>query len=570
VVTTAEESLPAARATDPPKLTGWARFKPGTRELIAIGIVAAALLIPFRGLFRLQGAPMEEGFMLVFPERFLHGDIPNRDFVHLYGPGSIWVLAAIYKVFGINLEVERVVGFLQQAGIIFGVYGIARWWGRRIAVISALLAAVIMLPPTGLVALAWPGAVAFSLIGAALGLHARATSDARRARTLAIVSGILFGLAFLYRVDIVFAVGLTILVLVWRAPRSRVVPLVSSAIATASLVVIHLAMAGPGTAIRGMVLDPVFKLRGGRGLRVPPSWGHYDGFLQDLLDFRPLPWPLPVIPGPQQIFFWFFLCLGSVGLLVGTGIWAVRRRPESIRARAVLVAGAFSLGILGQGVQRADSTHLAWISCVSLGLVPIALAEILRHRTGTGWWTRHATLVACAVPMILVFFVTTNYTIRPYGDAVVQTFGIRRATWDIEHGDRHFYYGSKSVADAANELIPAVDAIKRPGDRLFTGPADLRRTFGSEDWLYHLFPELPPGTRYIELDPNLANAKGSGLAHDLKSSDIVILSKIWEQWNEPNDSSNPGSPAASRVLKRDFCLVGEFGNTFLLYTKCNR
>jgi hypothetical protein len=314
----------------------------------------------------------------------------------------------------------------------------------------------------------------------------------------------------------------------------------------------------------------VFKLRGGRGLRIPPSWDHYDGFLQDLLDFRPLPWPLPTIPGPQQVFIWFFLCVGSVGLLIGTGIWALRRRPESIRARAVLVGGSFSLGILGQGVQRADSAHLGWVSCVSLGLMPIAIAEILQHRTTTGWFTRHARLVACAVPMLLVFFVTTNYTIRPYGDAVVQTFGIHRATWDIRRGDRHFYYGSPTVAAAADDLIPAVDAIARPGDRLFTGPADLRRTFGSEDWLYHLFPDLPPGTRYIELDPNLANAKGSGLAKDLRSSDIVILSRIWEQWNEPNDSSNPGSAAATRVLERDFCLVGEYGNTFLLYTKCNR
>jgi len=42
----------------------------------------------------------------------------------------------------------------------------------------------------------------------------------------------------------------------------------------------RLATAGPGHSIQGMVVEPVFKLRGGRGLPIPPAWGHFDGFLQ--------------------------------------------------------------------------------------------------------------------------------------------------------------------------------------------------------------------------------------------------------------------------------------------------
>ena len=47
------------------------------RELLALGIVALVFLVPLRGLLRAQGPPMEEGFMLVFPERVVKGDIPN-------------------------------------------------------------------------------------------------------------------------------------------------------------------------------------------------------------------------------------------------------------------------------------------------------------------------------------------------------------------------------------------------------------------------------------------------------------------------------------------------------------
>jgi len=570
VVTTAEESRPSPHGTLPARPKGWARVRPGTREVVALGIVALALLVPLRGLMRSQGPPMEEGFMLVFPERLLKGAIPNRDFLHLYGPGSLWVLAPIYKILGTDLRVERLMGLLQQAGVAFGVYFVARWWGRRVAVVSALIAIVIMLPPAGLTAFAWPGAIAFGLCGLAVGVHARAAPDPGRARVLAITSGILFGAAFLYRIDLVIAVALTIAVLVWRAPRVRAVALVTSAAATASLLVVQFVLAGFGPAFRGMVLDPVFKLRGGRRLPVPPSWGSYDGFLQDLADSRPRGWPLPTLAGPHQLFLWFFANLVAIGMLVGTGIWSMRRRPNALRSRVLLAAGVFSLGILPQTLQRPDSTHIAWVSCVSIGLVPIAIVELLAHREPSEWSTRHRRMLACAIPVAICVLVLPGFTVRPYGDFVLRSVGDLPRSQEIRRGDRYFLYANPVVVDAANELIPAVDSVARPGDRLFVGPTDLRRTVTSEAWLYHLFPEYAPGTRFIEMDPGVADARGSGLAHDLRTSDLVILSSIWDNWHEPNDSTKEGSPAAARVLRKDFCLVGKYGGTFRLYQKCNR
>lgn len=92
------------------------------RDAIALAIIAVVIAIPLRGLMRDHATPMEEGFMLVFPEQVLHGLIPNRDFLHLYGPASLWVLAAVYKVFGVALATERIFGLVQHVGIILGVY----------------------------------------------------------------------------------------------------------------------------------------------------------------------------------------------------------------------------------------------------------------------------------------------------------------------------------------------------------------------------------------------------------------------------------------------------------------
>ena len=546
------------------------RRRKRTLDLLAVGIVLAAFLIPLRGLLRTTGPTMEEGFMLAFPERLLRGEIPNQDFLHLYGPGSLWVLAAVYKVFGATLEVERLFGLLQQMGVAFGAFAIGRWWGRRVAVVCGLLAMVIMLPPAALTAFAWTGGVALGLCGLAVGLHARATPDDRRGTWLAAGAGILFGLAFLYRLDLVIACGLAALVLVWKAPRRRVVALLGAATATASLVLIQFVMAGFGNAFRGMILDPVFKLRPGRGLPVPPSWGRLDGFLQRVGDApNPLWWPFPMLPQSNQIFIWFFLNLAAIATLVGVGIWAMRRDPTSIRSRAVLASGLFSLGMVMQTLQRPDTTHIAWVSCVSIGLVPIALMELLRARR-PGPHARHAWLVACGVPALAMLVLVPAFTYRSYADFTAQTFGQHRRAYLIERNGVRFYYGDLGMANAANAMIPTLDELVKPGDRLFVGPADLRKTVTSEAWIYALYPEARPGTYYIEMDPGIANADDSRLADDLRSSDVAVLSRFWLDWDEPNDSVKLGSPAANRVLKRHFCLVDTFEPWFEVYRRCDR
>ncbi|MFZ9481521.1 MAG: hypothetical protein ACO3AV_01395 [Ilumatobacteraceae bacterium] len=132
---------------------GWRRPQRGT-----LGAVAAILLVvavPLRGLFLATGSSMEEGFMLVFPERMLAGDVPNVDFLHLYGPFSLHVLSGWYWLLGADLFTERLFGLLQHLGIIFGLFTLARPWGHRLAALVAVTATLLVLTPIGLSALAW-------------------------------------------------------------------------------------------------------------------------------------------------------------------------------------------------------------------------------------------------------------------------------------------------------------------------------------------------------------------------------------------------------------------------------
>ena len=532
--------------------------------------VLAVCLPPVWGLWRTQGAPMEEGFMLVFPELVLQGKVPNRDFLHLYGPGSLWVLALVFAVFGVGLAAERTVGFLQHLGVAFGVFALLRPWGPWLAAGGGALAAMIVLTPSGLTAMAWIGGVALGLwaLRAALeGLEAPAGSS-RRTRQL-VLAGVLAGAALLYRLDLVLAVGLSAAVVVAGLDRrGRRVFFVALAIGLAPYLV-HLAMAGPGDAFHGMVVEPVFDLRGGRRLPLPPSIDHFDGFLQGAGALDQPPWPFPAPAGPLQLDLWLGVLAATVVALAAGGLRAHRGRGD----RRLLAIAAFCVGLLPQALQRPDSTHLAWVSCVPIGMLPAAVVELTRGRHIA---PRRLAAVALAVPALLTFALVPYFTWRPYGEAIAQTFGRRLVEQTMRHGDRYFPYKRHDAVAAVNEMLPVVDDVTEPGDTLIVGPGDLRKTPYSEAFLYFLLPDLEPGTRYIEMDPGVANAPDSGLADELAAADVVILSTIRDDWHEPNDSRRFGPDEPNRVLARDFCLVQKFGDSpfytdrglYELYRRC--
>jgi hypothetical protein len=302
-----------------------------------------------------------------------------------------------------------------------------------------------------------------------------------------------------------------------------------------------------------MVLEPVFDLRGGRRLPLPPSATTFDGFLQKawlLPNVKP-PYPLPHPEGPTQMRLWLVLLLVATVFLVVAGIRANRRGEVRL-----LVMAAFAAGLLPQALQRADSTHLAWVSCITFAFVPAALADVLAGRSARG---ARAWTAALLVPVVLLAAVPF-FTYRSYGESVAQTFGMRRRTYEMRNGDRVFRYGRQDAAEDVNDLVHVVEDATEPGDSVFVGPVDLRKTPYSEAYLYYLLPDLVPATRYIEMDPGMANAPDSGLAEELAKADVAVLSSIQSSWDEPNDSRLEGSDAPNEVLREQFRLVKSYGD----------
>jgi hypothetical protein len=76
----------------------------------------------------------------------------------------------------------------------------------------------------------------------------------------------------------------------------------------------------------------------------------------------------------------------------------------------------------------------------------------------------------------------------------------------------------------------------------------------------------------------VANADDSGLADELRDSDVVILSTVYDNWVEPNTSMDPGSGEPGKVLDELYCLHDSYGENpaagpgkpiYELYVRCD-
>src|SRR5262245_3394322 len=511
---------------------------------------------------------MEEGFMLYFPERMAAGDVANVDFLHLYGPGSLQVLRWWYEVFGNSLRAERTFGLLQHLGILFGLFALARAWGRAAATCVAALAVFYILTPVALPAMAWNGGLALTLWAAVFALRGINLEDPSRRRRAWVVAGVLGGLALSYRPDLVIAVGLVLgVVLAWREQAARRPVLLGLVVGLVPMW-IHLVQAGPRAAVRGMLIDPVFHLRAGRELPRPPTWNRLDGALQGVAEEIPPWWRLPHLAASNALFLWFcVMVLGTLALL-GYAIWRRRSGDRSGRSLVLLGVALISIGILPQGLQRPDSAHLLWVTCVSWPFAVVVGTDLV-----AGWRPRieprRALLAGTGFALVLTFAFTSLFTFRYYLLHTRVGLGQLPSAFPVRRGDRYFYLGDYRAFLAMQAAADQLSASATPGERLFVGPSDLRRTWYSDVFFYWLFPELDPATYFIEMDPGLANKEGSRLASDVPSADWILLSGLWDGWFEPNASIEYGSDAPNQVIRDQFCEVGNYEEGLaVLYHRC--
>jgi len=109
---------------------------------IPLGIFGCTFLFLIITMYRYI-PPYDEGLILVGSTRVLSGDIPYRDFYTNYGPAQFYILAALFKLFGPSVLVERLWDVLIRSCTVLVIYLIVNHaWGRGRAIFLAALTAM--------------------------------------------------------------------------------------------------------------------------------------------------------------------------------------------------------------------------------------------------------------------------------------------------------------------------------------------------------------------------------------------------------------------------------------------
>src|SRR3954463_1123824 len=111
--------------------------------------------------------PFDEGLVLAAARRVTEGQVPYADFTWAYGPAQPYLLAGLFKVFGLSLMQWRVLRVLADAGIALLVYVLLlRCAPQRVALLAWLGAACAVAEPRS--ANPFPFALLFALLAIAM------------------------------------------------------------------------------------------------------------------------------------------------------------------------------------------------------------------------------------------------------------------------------------------------------------------------------------------------------------------------------------------------------------------
>jgi hypothetical protein len=519
--------------------------------LIAPGLFVLSFLLLWVFIDPSAVGLLDEGLIVYGAERVMQGDRPYRDFWALYGPGSFWTLAALFKIFGPSLLVER----LLDTGV-----------KALLATFAYLLTARLGNRAMGLVAwgmcLGWAWALGFPsypvwtgtmLALAATFFAAWGEGKPHRHWTLA-AAGFATALAAMYRHDMGACIFVSVSALIFLGQETVAVRARHWAIFAAVTVIaflptaLYLLIAIPfNDLVQPLYVYPTKIYARMRGLPYPRL---YD-FLVRLTDTSLLTsgkasdvgrWAM-MISGWWAYFFPFF-----AGVVVAASLLLSRRVAGSVSvstARAATLSLVILMGLLlAIGRVRPFPVQLLHVYTLAIVVGCIGLAQLgrLRH------WAAAGLLTAGVATMAL-------YPIA--GAALRSPASFEGEVVATGRGSGFVIYEDQA------EAVHFVKSHVREDEPIFVGCGRHDIIFGS-DVLFYFLAQRRSATKYHEFQPGLITtaAVQTEIIGELTRQKLpyVVIFSGYDHLREPNESRfSSGVRLLDDYLAANYAQVRQFG-----------
>jgi hypothetical protein len=530
--------------------------------LVGLLMVAAAALYMWPGMV----APLniyDEGLIVFGAVRVLQGEMPYRDFWTQYSPGQLYVLAALFKVFGTSIMVERWWDVVSRAVLALALSLVAGRLASRKAALAVWLLAVMWLQYYGFFGYPIFQGLAFSLLSMYAMLRAFESVSAR----WLFAAGGLLGLAFIFRHDMAVYVGAAQLLVLLPLAGRFWVDGAWAVVARAQMVLRRLL---PYVAGAACVAAPVIIFF---VAVVPMRELAQQLFIFPLVEFpkvRDLPYP-PLKWRPEDLPFYApFLIFALAGMVVVAGIGADRSGgasqtvqrfgkfapPDRSETRQYAIAMLILFGLFGfnQARVRSDTIHTVHFFLVSATLLPVLWR-------GFGTVAKPSALSSVISLIGLTLFVAL--LVNPL-DRYKRTLEARRETQFIADSRNSLPVAQGVRVDLGQQFaVGTIKTLTRPADYVYVGLLRHDRVFANDVMFYFLMQRRSP-TRYHELHPGLVNTAPvqQEMVADLERHQVkyVVLTDMFEGAKEPNDSGkSSGVTFLDDYIKKNYRLYAQLG-----------
>lgn len=517
-------------------------MKSPKRLFAAAAVAAAAVAWGWPTLVSGYEGPYDEGNTLCAATRVLAGDVPYRDYWTLHPPGTTWLLAGAFRVFGATLDVERAVkaGVVALAATLLLL--LAWRVARPLAAVAAALLFVVL--PTQTLSLRSRD-TGLVLVLATL---VAASAPAVRPRRRALLSGLLAGATVFFKQDFVLAAAVGAAAAVAPgAPTSAysdrragtrdrrktmfeegLLPFAAGLAAGPALLAATLAAQGTfAEFFRQAILFPATQFGRFRSLPLSLRFAQLAGAVEKGISSKGV-LDAAIVP----VLFVAVLAAAVWGLV--QGVVAVVRREGGAAAPTspvVLASSVACLLLLAAPYQRADLEHLS--PALALSLVALACAAAPR---GPAPARRPALILGMSLVLLVLPFGVSSVVERA---RLLKT----RLVSPASAGATGLPAAPRWIGLPPDVAATArfVAAVSGPGERIFVGNArhDLI-VYGAP--LVAFLAGRRNATRYDNLHPGSATTRPvqEEIVRSLEAASVRWI-VLWDgpPAVEPNESSVP-------------------------------